>query len=212
MDLILASVLPHKKSLLNKLGLGFSIQKVEVDEKPKAKEKPEAFARRMALTKADILSKSKDVPAKSIILSHYMVIDIDGKIMLQPKDSKEAKKMLQKLSGKEHRIIGVVVLSKGGKELYQGVQDTTVKFKKLNNSIIDDYLKQEGAFDYVGGYTIQGDGGMFIESIEGSYFNAVGLPLNIIIKALEKQGFEVPDEVKNTVILQEKSIKESFPR
>jgi len=209
MKLILASASPQKKSLLNKLGLSFVTVPAEIDEKPKKDEKPETFARRSALKKAKKISKKEK---GAHVIAHDMVIDFNEKIIGEPKDEEDAKKILKSFSGKEHDVVGVVVLVKDGEELYQGVQRTKVKFKKLKASEINEYVKTGEPLDKAGAYAIQGDAGMFIESIEGSYFNIVGLPLLPLIRELAKIGVEAADDVKQTVEMQEKSIKESFPR
>lgn len=211
MRLVLASESPQKKSLLNKLGLSFSIVPPEINEKPKKGEKSEAHVRRIALKKAMVVSKD-DVGAH--VVAHDMVIDFNGKIVGKPKDKAEAKVTLESLSGTSHTVIGAIVIVKGSEPLYQGVSQTKVTFKKLSKDDIEQYLNGEEWEGKAGSYAIQGDGGMFIESIDGSYFNIVGLPLLPLIKALEKfgNGMSVSDEVKSTVEMQEKSIKESFPR
>jgi len=209
MNVILASSSPQKRSLLNKLGLNFTAQPAEIDEKVLKNEDPEAYVRRMALAKAEKVSAANK---GALIIAHDMTIHLDHKILGKPTNNQEAVKILKTLSGKSHNVTGAIVLMKDGEALYQGVQTTLVQFKNLADSAIADYVATGEPLDKSAAYAIQGDGGTLVESIEGSYFNVVGIPLTILIRALEKQGLKVQDEVKNTVSLQEKSIKESFPR
>ena len=209
MEIVLASASPQKKSLLNKLGLTFSILPPKIELKPRKGEKPEVYIRKMALNKA---SKAPSQKKSAYVIAHHAVIDFNGDIIQKPKDEKEARKMLQAFSGKTHEIVGVVVIQKGKEIRYEGVQRSQVKFKKLESPVIDEYLKSNESLDHKGGYFVQGEGGMLVESIEGSYFNVVGLPLLPLIRALKKEGIEVSEEVQQTAEMQEKSIKESFPR
>lgn len=205
--LVLASTSPQKKSLLNKLGINFMTAETEVEEIPEKQEKPETYARRIALAKAIKASKAN---RNKYVLSHDLTIDFGGEIVDKPKDEKEAAKILKKLSGKKHDVIGALVIMRNGKAFYQGVQSTEIKFKKLTKKQIDAHAKSEEALESVGAYSIQGKGRDFIDTLEGSYFNVVGLPINILIRALEKVDFDVTEEVKQTVTMQENSIKEAY--
>ena len=209
MKLILASKSPQKRSLLNKLGLVFGVEDPKVEEMPQKGEKPEAYVRRMAIEKAASVSKKEKA---ALVIAHDMTIDLDGEIIDKPKDAKEAEKFLKKLNGRSHEVVSGLVLMIGGKEQYQGSQRTSITFKKLSAKEIKDYIATEEWLDKSGAYDIQGDGGLLVESLDGSYFNIVGLPLNPLIKALQKQDIEVEDSVKQTVEMQEESIRESFPR
>lgn len=209
MELLLASSSPQKKSLLNKLGLTFSMIDPEVDETPKKGEKPEFSAKRIANEKANKITKKNK---ESYVIAHHSLIEYNGKVIGQPKNEKEVEKALKALSSKQHEVIGVIVIAKGKEVVYEGIQRTQVNFKKLTNDQIKDYVKTGESLENKMVYFIQGDGGNLIESIEGSYFNIVGMPLLPLIRALRKIEMPVTDEVLQTVEMQEKSIKESFPR
>lgn len=211
MDIVLASNSPHKKSLMNKLGLIFTMQDPGIsDDIVKEKsENPQAFVERIALEKA--VSVAKDNKS-SYVIGHHMIVVKDGVIMNRPKDREEAIDVLANLNGQTHNVIGILVLVQNRKIVYKGVQSTIVEFKNLSKKEIEDHAASEEPLEKAGGYAVQGQGGMFIKSINGSYFNMAGFPLTMVVKALEKNGFEIADEVKQTITLQEKSIKESFPR
>lgn len=211
MDIVLASNSPHKKSLMNKLGLIFTMQDPGIsDDIVKEKsENPQAFVERIALEKA--VSVAKDNKS-SYVIGHHMIVVKDGVIMNRPKDKEEAIDVLANLNGQTHNVIGILVLVQNRKVVYKGVQSTIVEFKNLSKKEVEDYAASEEPLEKAGGYAVQGQGGMFIKSINGSYFNMAGFPLTMVVKALEKNGFEIADEVKQTITLQEKSIKESFPR
>lgn len=211
MDLILASNSPHKKSLMNKLGLIFTMQDsgISDDVAKDAAENPQAFVERIAEEKAVSVSKENK---EAYVIGHHMIVVKDGEIITKPQSKEEAEEVLKKLNGEKHNVIGVLILAQNGEVLYKGVQSTIVEFKQLSEKEILEYASSEEPLEKAGGYAVQGQGGMFIKSIDGSYFNMAGLSLTMIIKALEKNGFEITDEVKQTVTLQEKSIKESFPR
>lgn len=114
------------------------------------------------------------------------------RILGKPKNKKEVKRTLKDLSGKEHRVItGLAVIDAKTKKIIQDVVITKVKFRKLSNELIEKYIASGEPLDKAGAYGIQGKGSLLIESIQGDYFNVVGLPLNVLNQLLEKFGINL---------------------
>ena len=109
----------------------------------------------------------------------------NGKILGKPSDVKDARRMLRMLSGKTHRVLtGVAVLSLPDGAERHHVETTHVRFQKMSNTEIDDYIATGEPFGKAGAYAIQGVGGRYITQIEGCYFNVVGLPLGRLCELL----------------------------
>jgi septum formation protein len=106
------------------------------------------------------------------------VVVNDGVIIGKPKDREDAKKILKSLSGSRHRVISAVCICKDGK--YHTKTDTTyVKFRKLSDDEIENYIDERKPYDKAGSYGIQDEKFDFVESIEGSMYNVVGFPIEV---------------------------------
>lgn len=188
-ELILASGSPRRIELLKKLGCKFRVIPSKVEEKINPSLSPTENARRISCLKAlDVASKISE----GIVIAADTMVVLGKKILGKPKNKKEARKMLQNLSGKEHRVItGLVVVDAKTKKIMQDVVITKVKFRKLNKNLIEKYIITGEPLDKAGAYGIQGKGALLVESIKGDYFNVVGLPLNTLNQLLEKFGISL---------------------
>lgn len=187
--LTLASSSPRRLELLGKIHI--APQKVvspEIDEKRLKKEGPEALARRLAVQKAQsVFEKEKE--NQCFILSADTVVACGQNILEKPQNAAQARKFLEKLSGRRHRVYGgIAVISPGGK-LVSRVCETIVQFKPLCPAEIDAYLDLGEWEGKAGGYAIQGLAGSFIKHLSGSYSNVVGLSLYDTVQMLNGLGF-----------------------
>jgi septum formation protein len=183
--LILASQSPRRKELLEILGIPFSIVVPAVDETARAGESPEEYVVRVAREKA--LEVSSRV-ARSVVLSADTVVTIDGEILGKPRDRADAVKMLQKLSGREHRVYtAVCVMDSARGRMHEGLDNTAVWFNALAEEEILGYIDREDVMDKAGAYAIQGFASVFIPRIEGSYSNVMGLPLALVYDLLRRR-------------------------
>jgi septum formation protein len=147
-------------------------------------ESPENHVLRLAKAKA--LDVGGRYPDRWVIAADTIVY-VHGSILGKPKDREEAKEMLDRLSGKEHRVLtgfSVHHLKKGRRN--QQAVRTTVKMKPLTLGEIEWYVGTGEPFDKAGGYAVQGIGAFMIESIRGSYTNVVGLPVCEVIQTLKR--------------------------
>ncbi len=178
--IILASKSPRRKELMEYVGEEFVIESAEVDESYDEKLSPDKVVEYLSHIKAMPLNNGKD-----IVVGADTVVSVDGIILGKPKDEKDAFEMLKKLSGREHTVYTGVTLAKGEKINTFSVV-TKVYFYELTDEEILEYIKSGEPMDKAGAYGIQGKGCIFIEKIDGDYFNVVGLPVSRLKKELDK--------------------------
>lgn len=187
MRIILASSSPRRRELLRLIGLEPEIIVPSVEEDIKPGESAENFIRRMARHKGEVIYRENfyDVP----VVSSDTVVTVDHTILGKPLDRQDAFNMLKILSGNVHEVItGVSILYRG--ESVFDLAVTKVYFTELSETEIEFYLDNEDYKDKAGAYGIQGKASVFVERIEGCYFNVVGFPLNLFYKMLKKIGIE----------------------
>ncbi|MBI5328124.1 MAG: septum formation protein Maf [Deltaproteobacteria bacterium] len=182
----LASSSPRRKALLEEIGLPFDIYLSNIDENIKNGETPEEHCLRLAEEKAKCAAKNVK---NSWIIGADTVVFIDNRILGKPSGIKEAREMLNLLSGRYHAVVTAFCLlnASTGKTIKKAVK-SKVKIKNLTDKEIDDYLKTGESLDKAGAYAAQGVGNFMIEKIEGSYTNVVGLPMEELKETLEKIG------------------------
>lgn len=191
MKLILASTSPRRKELLQQIGALFIQQSVDINEDVMANENPEQYVLRLAQEKAaagfEQLSQQQQID--SVILAADTTVVCDGQILAKPESISHSKEILGLLSGREHRVMtAIAVFSRDTSE--QQVVTTKVRFRKLSNDEIEAYWHTGEPQDKAGSYGIQGLAAIFVESIEGSYSNVVGLPLCETAELLKH--FDIP--------------------
>ncbi len=176
-DIILASASPRRKELLDKFNIDYKIEISNIYENVNTGERPEIIAMVLAFEKA--VDISKRVSDNSIIISADTIVVAEDNILEKPKTRFEAKKMLELLSGKMHKVItGISLVNIDEKIKIVDYEKTFVKFRELNDELIEKYLDTGEYKDKAGSYGIQGKGSILVEKIEGCYYNVVGLPLN----------------------------------
>ncbi len=186
MEIILASQSPRRKEILSLLDIPFKIMVSDADETTDLELPPYFIAESLSLKKAAAVAKHIDFHA--LIIGADTIVVSDGKIMGKPEDDEAAYNMLKSLSDKWHSVIsGVTVLDNKSCKSESFYVETKVKFARLTDDEIYEYIKTGETCDKAGSYAIQGKGGKFIEKIEGDYFNVVGLPLQKLYSVLKKE-------------------------
>lgn len=183
---ILASSSPRRKELLASVGVKFSCQPADIDESVRANETPGAYVQRMAHDKAAVVA-ARQVDVSYCVLAADTSVIIDGEILGKPADYSEARAFLLRLSGRRHRVITALCLQTDAGVSARCVE-TFVQFVHLQPRQLDAYLATDEPWDKAGAYAIQGLGGAFVETIEGSYSNVVGLPLAQTLQLLAEHG------------------------
>src|SRR5690606_29283342 len=172
-NVILASNSPRRKELLSQLGIDFVIKSKDVDESYPKSFRPEAVAVYIAEKKANSFI---DQISSELLIAADTVVAVDDEIFGKPIAHQDAKRMLQKLSGRSHEVsTGVALLYQG--KIFSFFEKMIVHFKELSESEIEYYISNYQPFDKAGAYGIQEWIGMMgVDRIEGSYTNVVGLP------------------------------------
>jgi len=181
---ILASVSPRRKQLLAEAGYKFTVVRPDIDESAFPVEGIEAceYAERLALAKArDVAKKYPD----SLVIGADTVVDFEGQIIGKPADVKEAEQITKKLFSKPHKVItGIAIV-----RLCDGIElskcdTTTVYPKRLTSEQIAEHINSESWRDKAGAYAIKENGDEFVERIEGSLTNVMGLPMELLQRLL----------------------------
>lgn len=183
--IVLASSSPRRKELLLKYDLKPIIEKSSIKEAISPNETVEQIAMALAFEKANqVGGKYKQ---GEIIIGADTIVAYEGKVLGKPKGEEDAKNMLKSLSGREHEVItGISIIKSNSNLKIIDYEKTIVKFRKLTDRKIENYIKTKEYIDKAGAYGIQGVGGILVERINGCYFNVVGLPLYKLDILLEK--------------------------
>lgn len=182
--LILASSSPRRIELLNKMRVDFEVVPSNIVEpEPMPGEDPVTFAKRVAMLKAIEVSKRVK---RGLTLGTDTIVEISGLILGKPTGKDSARDMLRLLSGKIHRVItGFTIIDSRSERSISDSVITAVKFRRLKDEDIENYLDRGEYMDKAGAYAIQGYGSNFIEYIRGCYYNVMGLPIERIMGALK---------------------------
>jgi len=148
--------------------------------------RPEQLAEYLALKKAEDVAASHP---EALVIGADTIVVVDGIALGQPADAANAREMLEKLSGRGHRVItgfALMCLASGAKKVKS--VSTKVYFRPLSDEEIDSYIKSGEPMDKAGAYAIQGGAASFVEKTEGDYYNVVGLPVGELLESLKKFG------------------------
>ncbi|MFO1368122.1 MAG: Maf family protein [Marinagarivorans sp.] len=187
-DLILASASPRRAELLRQIGVRFSVQTADVLEIYRPGERPEDYVCRLSEAKARALAASVSLP----VLGADTVVVCDGQVLEKPRDAEHAQAMLLRLANRRHQVMtGVALVDQA--RIEQRVVVTEVAFGPISPQQAAAYWHTGEPADKAGGYGIQGLAAVFVERIEGSFSNVVGLPLYETAQLL--RAFAVPTGV-----------------
>ncbi|WP_396021886.1 Maf family protein [Azospirillum agricola] len=189
--LVLASASPRRLDLLRQIGIvPDAVDPADLDETPLPRELPPQHALRLAGEKAAcVAARHPD----SWILAADTVVACGRRILPKAEQETEARKCLDLLSGRRHRVYGGVVLlvpdAEGGKRRLERLVRTDVTFKALSKAEVESYIASNDWHGKAGGYAIQGRAAALVRWIGGSYSNVVGLPLHEVAGLLHGAGF-----------------------
>ncbi|WP_373231389.1 nucleoside triphosphate pyrophosphatase [Cohnella sp.] len=193
--LVLASASPRRQELIAILGLPVQIHPSRVEEDTPAYWTPsqivEGLAERKALAVKNELTDSLDL--SSIVVGSDTIVVLNDKVMGKPRDVQEAEQMLQELSGEVHEVYtGISCIRVSDAKTVTTHRVTKVRMRKLTPNQISRYVATGEPMDKAGSYGIQEIGSLFVESIEGCYFNVVGLPVSLLAVQLEQFDIMLP--------------------
>lgn len=187
--IILASSSPRRKKLLSKLNIDFQAVPAKCEEKMEPGEEPLRMARRLSREKAESLVSHYP---RHLIIGADTFVTLGKQVLGKPHTKKEAKRMLNSISGKTLRVItGFTIWDSERNKASSKTVQTKVVLKKLTSSEINKYVATGEPLDKAGAFAIQEMGGFFVKRIEGNHTNVVGLPLYEVAEELKKYGVKV---------------------
>ncbi len=185
---VLASASPRRAELLGRLGITPEIRPADVDETVRPGEDPAGYVARLAAAKATAIAG--DVGPDALVVAADTTVVLDGEILGKPVDDADARRLLRRLAGTRHDVLTglhLVVAGRAG----GAVESTAVWFRPLADREIDAYVATGAPLDKAGGYGIQDAGGAFVERVEGSDTNVIGLPLSRLVVLAADLGVEL---------------------
>jgi len=181
---VLGSSSPRRAELLRKAGIDFEVVVPENINEAQISENPVSHVLELSRKKAESVAKKVD---DGVILGADTIVVLNATILGKPKDKEDAFRMLKKLSGKEHEVYtGISLVDKNRGKVLSGFQLTKVKFNRLKDKEIKDYIDTGEPLDKAGAYGIQGMGNFLVEKTEGDLDNVIGLPLRKLAELLKK--------------------------
>ena len=183
LPLVLASASPRRRELLARAGFEFEVTPADVDERQRDRELPKAYVSRLAFEKAETVAAGLSDGGLQVVLGADTIVVVDGDILSKPRDTQDAREMLRRLSGRSHDVLTGVALLRGP-ERRSAVEQTRVSLVELADDVIEWYLTTGEPMDKAGAYGVQGIASQFVERIEGSYTNVVGLPVSVVGRLL----------------------------
>ena len=186
MKFIFASNSPRRKKLLSNFNLDIEFIPHRFDENSIDKNiEPYSYCEIISKEKANSLV---DIyPNQTILSADTIVLSPNNKIFEKPKGEEDAYRMLRELSGEKHEVLtGVSIIQKQAQINFSFIETTQVEFNDLTDEEIYHYIKHFKPYDKSGSYGIQGFSSIFVKSINGCYFNVVGLPLSRLFYFLKK--------------------------
>jgi len=183
-EIILASASPRRKELLTQAGIPFRVEPSGVDEESAVLSgTPEQKAAQLAYLKAADVAGKID---KGTVLGADTIVVCDDDIFGKPADGNDARRMLERLSGREHLVItGIALVDAFSGRYKTGYEVTKVRFSPLTQKEIEAYILSGEPYGKAGAYAIQGKAALFVESIQGCYSNVVGLPLSRLYRLMK---------------------------
>jgi septum formation protein len=183
--LVLASGSPRRAEILERAGWPHEIIVAGIDETVLPNEEPAAYVQRLARSKAEAVASRL---SEGVVLGADTTVVVADQILGQPVDDDDARRMLRLLNAKWHDVLtGVAVVRVGG-ETRVAYETTRVRFAEMREQEIDWYIATREPFGKAGAYGIQGKAALFIEEIEGDYFNIMGLPIRLVYELSDLRG------------------------
>src|SRR5262245_49169466 len=171
----LASASPRRSELLRQIGVPFQVKVAAIPEEPHERERPEDYVVRLAVAKSEMIWAAAVGDTRPVLAADTAVV-LDGELLGKPETEAEALRMLERLSGRSHRVLTAVALRYAA-GLETRLSESEVRFRATTAAELLNYCRTGEPFDKAGGYGIQGHAAVFVEELRGSYSGVVGLPL-----------------------------------
>lgn len=190
--LVLASSSPRRRELLASLGLTFSVRHTDVDESLLPSESAFDAAERLARVKAErVAAEALD----ALVVAADTLVVLEGAALGKPRDRADARRMLAALAGRTHDVVTGVACARGGR-VVSGRETTHVVFAPMTPAEVEAYAASGEPDDKAGAYALQGIGALFVERVEGSPSNVVGLPVRLLYRLASELGVDLAGAVR----------------
>lgn len=186
-QIILASASPRRQELLRQIGVSFRVQGQDIDESQRAGESARDYVQRMADGKADSALLALGETSRDVVLAADTIVICEEEVMGKPVNQDEARRMLLKLSGREHHVLSAVTVA-SGKQRHCAISDSSVQFRDITSEEADRYWHSGEPEGKAGAYAIQGRAAVFVKHLAGSYSGVMGLPLFETAQLLRRFG------------------------
>lgn len=187
--IILASGSPRRRELLESLKIAFEVRVSHVEEVLGPHEAPDAYVRRLSIEKGESVAR---LEPDALVIAADTTVYVDGTILEKPSDVADAERMLGAIAGKTHTVFtGLTLLRDSAGIKLTEVERTEVTMSAMTAEEIAWYAATREPLDKAGAYAIQGIGAAFVELVNGSYTNVVGLPLPLLRRMLLRAGESV---------------------
>ena len=178
--LVLASASPRRAEILRAVGWEFEVAAANVDESARDGETPAAYVERLAREKAGAVAGTR---LFGLVLGADTVVVADEHVLGKPRDAEDARRMLRLLRGRWHEVLtGVALVRAEDSRAVVAHERTRVRFAEMTDEEIDWYVATGEPADKAGAYAVQGRAALFVEGIEGDYWNVVGLPVRLVYR------------------------------
>ena len=183
--LFLASTSPRRAEILRAVGWPFEVRAPNIDETRAFEETPVQYVTRLARMKAAAVAAQQP---EGLVLGADTVVVVEKEILGQPRDPEDARRMLRLLRGRWHEVLTGVGLVRAGSDGCSIVdhESSRVRFAEMSDQELEWYVGTGEPTGKAGAYAIQGRAALFIEEIQGDYFNIVGLPIRLIYELSRK--------------------------
>ena len=192
--LILASSSPRRAEILRAVGWPFETHAAGVDETRLDAEAPEDFVRRLAREKAERVARTR---LFGLVLGADTTVVAHGEVLEKPRDEQDARRMLRLLSEHWHEVLtGVALVRAETGRAVVGIERTRVRFAAMTDEEIAWHVETGDVLDKAGAYAVQGRAALFIEAIDGDYWNVVGLPVRLVYELARGFADEAAGNIK----------------
>ena len=188
--LILASSSPRRAEILTAVGWPFTAVTAGIDETRRPNEQPVEYVQRLAKEKAEVVASSME---SGLVLGADTTVVVEETLLGQPHDQDDARQMLRLLSGKWHEVLTGVAIVRLSGESKVDYETTRVRFAEMSEKEIDWYISTGEPKGKAGAYAVQGAAALFIEEIQGDYFNIVGLPIRLVFEMVKAMSRPHPE-------------------
>ena len=187
---VLASASPRRHVLLTRAGVAFEVRSADVPEVRAEGETPGGFALRLARDKAEAVADRLDGAAARFVIGADTIVVVDEDVLGKPRDAAHAEALLGRLVGREHRVLtGVAVLARQTGQAYDVLVESSVRMRPASAAEVRRYIATGEPLDKAGAYALQGEGRRFVEAVEGSETNVIGLPVEQTLALLRSAGW-----------------------